>query len=262
MVRLAQRLHMTIETQRDGAVLWVTLNRTDVLNALDTPHLQALNDGLQNAADDREVRAVVVTGKGRAFSVGADIKAMRTMTDAQFTEAAELYQTLCRTARGLDEPILAALNGYALGGGLEIALMADIRVAARSAKLGLPDARLGFSPTGGLSHLLPRTVGAGRALDLAMTADMLTAEDAAQIGLVTRISEDDELERDVLELAKRLASYPSAGLRAIKQSFLAGSDSSLAAALSLEADYDAACYRSSETQSALREFLERRTKRS
>jgi enoyl-CoA hydratase len=252
---------MAIETKLIGTVLWTTIDREKALGALDIPHLKSLVDTFQRATDDDTIRAVVLAGKGRSFSVGADIKAMDIMTDAEFAQAAELYQAMCRKARGTDKPVIAAVNGFALGGGLEVALMADVRIAARSAKLGLPDAELGFSPTGGLTYLLNHIVGAGWAMHLAMTGQVLTAEEALRIGLVTDLVEDQELEHHVLALAQRLAAYPPTGMKNIKRSFNMALESSLSATLTLEAEYDAACYRSPETRQALRNFIESRKKR-
>jgi len=202
-----------------------------------------------------------VAGKGRAFSAGADIKAMDAMTEADFAKAAELYQSMCRAARRIYKPVIAAINGFAFGGGLEVALMADIRVAARSARLGLPDAELGFSPTGGLTYLLNHTVGAGWALYLAMTGQILSAEESLRIGLVTDVVDDAALDAHVQGLARRLAAYPPTGMKNIKRSFNVALESSLAATLTLEAEYDAACYRSPETRQALRDFIESRKKK-
>jgi enoyl-CoA hydratase len=252
---------MSIETKMIGNVLWTTIDREKSLGALDIPHLESLVEMFHRAREDAAVRAIVITGRGRAFSVGADIKAMDAMTDAQFAQAAELYQTMCRAARAVDKAVIAAVNGFALGGGLEVALMADIRVAARSAKLGLPDAELGFSPTGGLTYLLNHIVGAGWALHLAMTAQILTADESLAVGLVTHVVDDADLEKYVLALAQRLGAYPPTGMKNIKRSFNVALESSLTAVLTLEAEYDAACYRSPETRKALRDFIESRKKR-
>ena len=252
---------MSIETKVIGHVLWATIDREKSLGALDIPHLESLVEMFRRAANDDTLRTIVLTGKGRAFCVGADIKVMDAMTDMQFAQAAELYQAMCREARALDKAVIAAVNGFALGGGLEVALMADIRVAARSAKLGLPDAELGFSPTGGLTYLLNHIVGASWALHLAMTAQILTAEESLRIGLVTEVVEDTDLEKFVLALAQRLAAYPPTGMKNIKRSFNMALESSLSAALTLEAEYDAACYRSPETRQALRNFIEARKNR-
>lgn len=251
---------MALETKMIDKVLWATIDREKALNALDIPHLQSLVEMFRSAKDGA-VQAVVLTGKGRAFSVGADIKAMDVMTDGEFVQAAELYQSMCRAARGLDKPVIAAINGFALSGGLEVALMADLRIAAHSAKLGLTDAELGFSPTGGLTYLLNHTVGAGWALHLAMSAQILTAEESLRIGLVTAVIPDEELDSYVLRLAQRVGGYPPTGMRNIKRSFNMALESSLSATLTLEAEYDAACYRSSETRQALRNFIESRKKR-
>lgn len=252
---------MSVETKTVGSVLWSTIDRQTALNALDIPHLEALVEVYQRANRDNAVKSVVLTGSGRAFSVGADIKAMDVMTDTQFAQAAELYQRMCREARGLDKPVVAAINGFALSGGLEVALMADIRIAARSAKLGLTDAELGFSPTGGLTYLLNRIVGAGWAMHLAMSAQILTAEESWRIGLVTEVVDDHELEQRALALAQRIGGYPPTGMKNIKRSFNVALESSLSAALTLEAEYDAACYRSTETREALRAFIESRRNR-
>lgn len=252
---------MAIDIKLMGSVLLATIDREKSLNALDIPHLESLVAMFLRASNDGAVRAVVVSGKGRAFSAGADIKAMDAMTDADFAKAAELYQSMCRAARGSDKPVIAAINGFALGGGLEVALMADIRIAARSAKLGLPDAELGFSPTGGLTYLLNHIVGAGWAMQLAMTGQILSAADSLRIGLVTEVVDDEALETHVHTLAQRLAAYPPTGMKNIKRSFNVALESSLSATLTLEAEYDAACYRSPETRQALREFIESRKKK-
>lgn len=251
---------MPIERQHIGPVLWATIGRPEALNSLDIPHLEALVVLFRDAAIDDSVRSVVITGVGRAFSVGADIKAMDAMTDAEFARAAELYQQMCREARALDKPVIAAINGFALGGGLEVALMADVRIAARSAKLSLPDAELGFSPTGGLTYLLNHIVGAGWALHMAITAEMLDAEKSLAIGLVTQVVDDELLADTALELAQRIAAFPPVGMKNVKRSFNAALESSLSVTLTLEAEYDAACYRSPETRQALRDFIDSRRK--
>lgn len=249
---------MTIESKLVESVLEVVINRESSLNALDTEHLQALEQCFDEAHKNPSVRAVLLCGSGRAFSVGADIKAMDHMSDAQFSEATNIYQSLCRKARALDKPIIAAINGYALGGGLEIALIADIRIAAESAKLGLPDAALGFSPSGGLTYLLNHIVGAGWALHLALSCETLDAAKALSIGLVTRVVADADLHQAAKALAQQIAAYPPTGIKNIKRSFNSALQSSLESSLELEAQFDNECYRSEETRQALREFLESR----
>ena len=251
---------MAISCKLDEQVLEVVIDRENVLNALDLEHLQALEAAFDRAATDDAVRAVLLRGNGRAFCVGADIKAMDSMTDDEFAAATTCYQSLCRKARGLDKAVIAALNGYVLGGGFEIALIADLRIAGGSAQLGLPDAEMGFSPSGGLTYLLNYMVGSGRALHLLLTCERLSAEQAFELGLVTRVVEDDELVDTAMSLARKIAAYPPTGVRNIKRGMNAALENSLEATLELEARLDQECYRSDETRAALRAFFESRKK--
>lgn len=249
---------MSIDCHVKNGVAWATLNRPEALNAFDITDLEALLSVFRNAKADDAVRVLVIAATGRAFSVGADIKAMEKMTEADFSKAASLYQILALEARNLDKPILGAINGFAFGGGLEVALMCDLRIAGRSAKLGLPDAKLGFSPTGGLTYLLVRMVGLTRAMDMALTTDALTAEESERAGLVSRVVEDDGLQQETEALAERIAAFPQTGLRNIKRAFYMAAESNFASTLVLEEAYDADCFRSDDTQEQLRLFIESR----
>lgn len=246
---------MTVRLENRGAVAWITIDRPDVLNALDIPHLEDLLARVEQAANDAAAAVLVITGAGRAFCVGADIKAMGGMTDAEFETATQHYQSLAATLRGLDKPVIAAVNGYALGGGLEIALMCDLRIAAAAARLGLPDAELGFSPSGGLTYLLPRIVGEGRAKHLLLTAEPVDAAEAERIGLVTMVTDDAALVDTTMATAERLAGCPRTGLANTKRGMAAASDADFADALVVEAVLDAACYRDDETRARLAAFL-------
>ena len=251
---------MPIRMETKGAVAWATIDRPEVLNALDNDHLEQLLTVFRQAGEDDGIAVLVLTGTGRTFSVGADIKAMNAMDDPDFAYMTGLFHGLARAARGLDKPILSAINGLAIGGGLEVALMCDLRIAARSARFTLPDARLGFSPTGGLTYLLPRIVGLGRAFHLLLTCDTLEAAEAEHIGLVTEVVDDDALSGRMTELAERLAACPRLGLRAIKRSLNEACDADFEGSLSLEEAYDAANYANPETRAGLAAFLESRRK--
>ena len=252
---------MPISIEKKNGVAWATFGRPEALNAFDIPDLEELLELLRSVKTDDEVRVLVITGTGRAFSVGADIKAMDRMTQADFSRAASLYQALALEARNLDKPIIGAINGFALGGGLEVALMCDLRIAGRSAKLGLPDAELGFSPTGGLTYLLVRMVGLTRAMDMALTTDMLTAEESERVGLVSRVVDDEELVSATEDLANRIAAFPKTGVRNIKRSFYMAAEANFASTLVLEEAYDSDCFRSEETQASLKAFIESRRKK-
>jgi len=251
---------MPIRVETRGAVAWATIDRPEVLNAFDIEHLEQLRSVLRQAGEDEGIAVLVLTGVGRAFSVGADIKAMDRMDGREFAHLTDLFQDLARTARGLDIPILGALNGLTIGGGLEIALMCDLRIAARSARFTLPDAKLGFSPTAGLAYLLPRIVGLGRAMHLLLTCEDLDAEEAERIGLVTAVVEDAALADRVAEIADRLAGFPRLGVRSIKRSLNAACDAAFEASLDLEVAHDMANRANPETRGNLAAFAESRRK--
>jgi enoyl-CoA hydratase/carnithine racemase len=251
---------MTIHKQVRNGVMRATIDRPEALNAFDIPDLEELLQLFRDVKADPDVRVLTLTGTGRAFSVGADIKAMDRMSDEEFGKAASLYQILAAEARALDNPIIGAINGFALGGGLEIALMCDIRIAGKSARLGLPDAHMGFSPTGGLTWLLTRMVGLSVAMDMALTTDMLDADESRRVGLVSRVVEDHQLLSVVEELSERIAKFPQTGLRNIKRSFYMAADADFSSVLTLEEAYDSDCFRSQETQAALKTFIQSRRK--
>ena len=246
----------------EDKVGWITLNRAKVLNAIDKDTLDQLVEIMGQASADPAVSVLVMTGNSRAFSVGGDIKHMMADKSASaFRATAHGYQALVQAMRDVGKPIIAAIDGYCLGGGLELALMCDLRIASESAKLGLPDAELGFSPTGGLTHLLTRLVGLGRAMHLAMIPDPISAAESEHIGLVTQVVEDDKLLNTANEMAARLATYPEHGLAFIKRGFYAAADANFATTLALEEEVDVACFTHPATQKALSDFLESRKKK-
>lgn len=249
---------MSIRYETSGRVAHVTLDRPEVLNALDIAHLEALLEAIRQAGADDTVGVIVITGAGRAFSTGADITMMAGMDAGQFARVAALFQDLAREIHGLDKIVICAVNGYAVGGGLELALMCDLRIAARSATFGLPDAELGFSPSGGLTHHLVRMVGLTRAMGMALTGDVLDAVEAERIGLINRVVDDDELLPTVTALAEKIAGYPATGRRNNKRSFLEATDADLSDTLDLEQALDLENFRSDETRGRLADFVAKR----
>jgi len=199
---------MTIHYEINDGVAWCTLDRPEALNAFDIPDLEALLEIFRKAKRDDAVRVLVIAGTGRAFSVGADIKAMDKMTEADFSKAASLYQVLAREARALDKPIIGAINGFALGGGLEVALMCDVRVAGQSAKLGLPEVKLGLLPGAGGTQRLPRLVGVEAALGMIAKGDPISAETAQDLGLVDKLAAPDALRDSAIALAQEMIGQP------------------------------------------------------
>ena len=245
---------------RDG-VATVQLNRPEVLNALNPALVAALIEAMERVRSDSALRCVLVTGAGRAFSAGGDLKAMLVMNREEFREYILSLQRLSAEMRRVSKPVIAAIQGYALAGGLELAVNCDIRIAADDAKFGLPDTPIGMSPTSGMTFALPRLVGMGWAKYLAFTGDMIEAAQAQRIGLVTHVVPAGQLEDAAAALARRIAGHPPVALRHVKLGFDLAADAGLQTALTYETDAEVACFDAPEVGSNLRAFANRDRKR-
>ena len=241
-----------------GAIAKMTLARPEKMNAINDDMLLAMLKYLVRVADEPEVRALIITGEGLAFSAGGDITSMMNTDDASFLETIHLYMRLSRAFRDLREITIAAVNGYALAGGLELALMCDIRMSSTAAKFGLPDAALGLSPTSGMTWMLPRIIGYGRAMHLTLTGEQIDAIEAERIGLITTIVEDAVLGETALALANKIAAYPGPVAAKTKAGFLDALERDYSSAMRLEELAELDCFRSSETQKAFSDFLNRK----
>ena len=201
---------MTFENlliERDGAVAILTFNRPKVLNALNTQTLTELSSALAAFKDDAEIRAVVVTGSGeKSFIAGADINELAVQTPIEGKEHARRGQLIFDAIENLGKPVIAAVNGFALGGGCELAMACTIRLAADTARFGQPEINLGIIPGYAGSQRLPRLVGKGIALEILLTGDMISAARAFEIGLVNRVVPAAELMTEAKKLAQALAS--------------------------------------------------------
>ena len=217
-------------------VAFLTLNRPEVLNAIDLATRDALWLAFDAVEVDDDVRVVVFRGAGeRAFSAGADLTEFGTAPS--FTEArrARLERDLWGRIAHLGQPTIAAIHGYALGAGCELALLCDFRIAAEDARMGLPETHLGYVPTAGGSQTLPRTVGRGRALDMLMNAEPVDAARAMEYGLIHQVVAVDALDDAVEAMALRLLAQPVNALRAAKRALIDGAGLPLDAAIHLEA---------------------------
>ena len=247
----------SLAVSRRGSVSWARIDRPAVLGALDAALLDRLLAWLRDGLACDDIRVLCLTGTGRAFSAGADIREMDGLDEAGFAANTQRYQTLARLCHGASKPVIAAVNGLCLGGGMELACMCDLRVAGASARFGLPDAALGFSVSGGLSWFLPRQTGAGRAMELYLTGRMIDADEARRIGLVAEVAEDGELVGRVQAMAERVAAQPPAGFAHFK-ALLHAAHPQLEAALADEEDRDRACFANPQVRSRLRAFLAER----
>ncbi len=207
-----------IGVERDDRVAVVTVDRPEALNALDQATLTELRDRLSELAADTDVHVVVLTGAGeRAFVAGADIKAMSAMNIEQAFAWGRLGHETASLLETMPKPTIAAVNGFALGGGCELALACDVRYASDTAKLGQPEVSIGIIPGWGGTQRLPRVVGIGRAKELIMTGRLVDAEEALRIGLVNAVFAPEELMEKALELARELAAKSPLVLAAIKE---------------------------------------------
>ena len=250
-------MSQTVEFEVSDGVAFIALNRPEKLNAIDGDVLRGLYDAADRIGTSSEVKAAILFGRGRAFSAGGDIKAMDAMDDRAFADTISLYMRVAASFRACPKPIIAAVHGYALAGGFELALICDIRIAATGTQFGLPDTPLGLSPTSGMTYLLPRIVGLGRAMDLALSADNIDAEEAWRIGLVNRLVDGDRMMAEAERYARKVASYPSVGVAHTKGGFYGALDSGHGAATRREEENELACFRSPEVRQRFRDFLNR-----
>ena len=250
-----------VEIERDGAIAVLRLNRPEVLNAIDQAMWTDLLDAFRAVAADPSVRVCLLTGNGRGFCSGADLKETAWHGETPRQSRARIdgcNQQIAREMIGLAVPVIACINGYALGGGLEIALAADIRIASRTAKMGFPEAAIGRFVTGGASLLLPRAVGLSRAKRLLYTSEHIGAERALAIGLVDEVTEPADLLPRARTLAEQIAACAPASVSLMKRTLDRLSIAELETALGLETDALVAMYSESAIDEAREAFAGRR----
>jgi enoyl-CoA hydratase len=247
-----------VEVEVRDDVAMISLNRPEKLNAISVEMLEGLLEAIDGVTHADHVGAAVLTGRGRAFSTGGDITAMHGMDEVQFAETIARYMRLSAAFRSCPEPIVGAIHGYALAGGFELALMCDVRFAAVGTQFGLPDTPLGLSPTSGMTYLLPRIVGLGRALHLALSAENIDAEEAERIGLVSRVVAPERLLDDAEAFAHRLASYPRVSTAWTKRTLHEGLDLDFEAATRLETEAEIESFRSPQTKERFQAFIDRK----
>jgi 2-(1,2-epoxy-1,2-dihydrophenyl)acetyl-CoA isomerase len=255
--------HELLEAITDGVAV-LTLNRPERLNALSRPMLEALLEAVARLAEDPDVGAVVLTGAGRAFCAGGDVKAMAEGREAEsltFEEAARALRGRMEVVRWLHDmpkPTLAMVRGAAAGAGLSLALACDLRIASDTARFGTAFARVGYSGDFGGSYFLTRLVGPAKARELYFTADLVEAPEALRLGLVNRVVPDARLEEETLALARRLARGPRVAYGYMKRNLNAAEHARLAELLDLEAWHHARCAQTEDHREAVRAFVEKR----
>lgn len=253
---------MTLEmllVERDGAVAVVTINRPKVLNALNTQTIDELDRVMREVRDDDAVRAVVLTGAGeKSFVAGADINELALLSPAEGQRHGRRGQAVFDLIEHLGKPVIAAINGFALGGGCELAMACSIRLAADSARLGQPEINLGIIPGYAGSQRLPRLIGKGRALEVLLTGDMIPASRAYEIGLVNRVVPAAELLTEAKKLAAALAAKAPIATRYILEAVNRGLEMPLAEAQYLEASLFGLVASTDDMKEGTKAFLEKR----
>jgi 2-(1,2-epoxy-1,2-dihydrophenyl)acetyl-CoA isomerase len=255
-----------LDVRRHGAATWVTLNRPEALNALDAATKDALVVALGEAADDPAVRAVALTGGGRAFCVGQDLReleqAYREGRAPDLGDALERhYAPICRLLAEMPKPTVAVLNGVAAGAGVSLALACDLRLASSAARFRLAFAGIALIPDAGSTWHLPRVVGLSRAMEIALLGDWVEADQALQFGLVNRVWPAEELERQAAEAVAGLAAGPTLAFARTKTLFRDHLEVGLAEALAGEAKAQIASGQTSDHLEGVSAFLEKRQAR-
>jgi enoyl-CoA hydratase len=251
---------MLVNVSRDGAICTVTINRPEVLNPLNTQVFVDLEQVLDEIAADDSVNVVIVTGAGdKSFVAGADIAEMVHMSPAEAYALSTRAHRVFDKLENLPQPTIAAVNGFALGGGTEVVLSCDIRIASDRAKFSAPEVSLGITPGFGGTQRLPRTVGPARALELMLTGRMIDAAEAAAMGLVNRVVPHEELGAEVLKLAQSINANGRNAVRLTKRAVRAGQDIDVQAGCEIEASIWALSFDEDRTE-RMTAFLEKRKK--
>ncbi len=244
------------------AVGTITLNRPDKLNAFAGTMREEIAKAVQTMASDPEVRVVVITGAGRAFCAGADIGYLKELIErhdtAGFASLVEGGRAVVTNIRNTPKPVIASVNGPAAGGGANMALACDLRIASDNATIGQTFNRIGLHPDWGGTYFLPRLVGSAKALELVLTGEMVTAEEGLRLGLFNRVVSSDDLSAETQKLARSLAAKPPLAMALAKQAIYRSDDADLDRMLDVELDHQLRCFRSEDAAEGLNAFLEKR----
>lgn len=237
----------------------LTINRPKFLNALNKATLEQLLYELQALSSDEKVGCIIITGSGnKAFVAGADIEELRNMTCFEAKEFSKLGHEIFNFIENNDKPVIAAVNGYALGGGLELAISCDIRIAAENAKFGLPEINLGIIPGFGGTQRLPKVVGIGKAKEMIFTGKVIDAIEAEKIGLVNKVVPAEELLKSAIEMANEITSKSSLSLKQAKDCINKGFEEPVETGVVIERNAFSLCFSTKDQKEAMTAFLEKR----
>jgi enoyl-CoA hydratase len=241
------------------AIAIVTINRPEALNALNTQFFKEMDAVIAALSDDSEVKIMIITGSGKAFVAGADIAEMVNKTQEEGSAFSRIGQHTFRSLEKMNIPVIAAINGFALGGGLELAMACDFRIASSKAKFGQPEVNLGLIPGYAATQRLSRLTGLGNALYLLMTADMITSDEALRIGLIQKIVEPEQLMEEVMKIANNILAKGTNAVKKIKKVTRQGILMDFEKGCELEAEEFGSLFgKGSEGEEGMKAFLEKR----
>ncbi|AFM39757.1 enoyl-CoA hydratase/carnithine racemase [Desulfosporosinus acidiphilus SJ4] len=248
----------TIVVEIEDGIATITLNRPEVLNALNSQVFNELAEVAANLGADDSVRAVIITGGDKVFAAGADIKQMASLGAVDVATSVRPSRIAFDRLENMSKPVIAAINGYALGGGCELTLTADIRIAADNAQLGLPEIKLGILPGGGGTQRLPRLIGAGKAKELIFSGDFINAEEALRIGLVNKVVPADQVLAEAKKMAKKFASRGAVALSLAKTCINEGQRMDLEMGLQYEHKCFSLLFATEDQKEGMKSFMEKR----
>lgn len=244
--------------KRDNVAL-IKINRPEAMNSLNAEVLMALDKAVDEVGADPSVLVVIITGEGKAFVAGADIAGMQPLDEKGGREWGQLGQGVFRKIEQLEKPTIAAVNGFALGGGCELAMACDMRIASERAKFGQPEVGLGITPGYSGTQRLPRLVGKAKAMELILTGDIIRADEAAAIGLVNRVVAPDLLLEEAMILAGKIAKNAPLAVRYSKKAIVEGLEhADMDAAIDIEANFFGKCFSTMDQKEGMGAFLEKR----
>lgn len=242
----------------EDSIALITINRPKSLNALNAETLKELGSVISLVKDDKEIKAVIITGAGRAFVAGADIPEMRDLNTIEGREMSILGQSVFSNIENMEKPVIAAVNGFALGGGCELAMACDIRIASSSAKFGQPEVNLGILPGFGGTQRLPRLIGKGMAKYMIFTGEMIDANEALRIGLVEKVVSPEELINTAKSVAKVITSKSPVSIKLAKHAINNGLNVDLNTGLALEKEEWSICFSTQDQKEGMTAFMEKR----
>lgn len=244
--------------EKEGKVGILKINNPKALNTLNSEILKELDSAIDIIQADDEIYVLIITGEGRAFVAGADISEMKDLNSIEGRSFGKLGSDIFRKIEIMDKPVIAAVNGFALGGGCELAMCCDIILAGENAKFGLPEVTLGISPGFGATQRLPKLVGIAKAKELIYTGNIIKSDEATKIGLANRVYPQEELMDEALKMANKIASASQTAIKYSKRAIDISVDTNIDIGTSFENDAFGLCFSTEDQKEGMRAFIEKR----